>query len=264
MTIQIFRIRMLITTMAVAVAILAAACGGSAPEAVEIPVNVAGESMDPGTIRVKQGDMVTLKIDAEESGEFHLHGYDIEQDIDENEVANFYFVADATGRFRITFHHSRGDHEEDADKQDKEGDHGHEGEKEGANGHGEIFMSEVLGTGDSFSFLVADDSEDQTIPFHSHLHSEVAGSIIISHDAPESESVTIQIKDLTAHPHEVNVRPGTTIIWTNEDTVNHMMISGHHPDLESAEPSRDPEKEDHEEHDEGEETDIGFLEVGPR
>ena len=107
-------------------AILAAACGGSDPEAVEIPVSVAGEAMDPGTIRVKQGDMVTLKIDAEESGEFHLHGYDIEQKIDEDEVANFYFVADATGRFRITFHHTEEDKQEE-----KEGDHGHDGEEEG-------------------------------------------------------------------------------------------------------------------------------------
>ena len=92
--------------MAVVVTTLAAACGGSTPQAVEISVNVAGETMNPETIRVKQGDRVTLKIQAEEAGEYHLHGYDIEQDIEEDEVANFYFVADATGRFRITFHHS--------------------------------------------------------------------------------------------------------------------------------------------------------------
>jgi hypothetical protein len=83
--------------------------------------------MEPGTIRVKQDDIVTLKIDAEESGEFHLHGYDIEQDIDEDEVADLYFVADATGRFRITFHHT-GDAE--AKKDDNEGDHGHDDEED--------------------------------------------------------------------------------------------------------------------------------------
>jgi len=120
MTKTISNIRVLLTTMVAASAILADACGGSAPEAVEIPVNVTGEAMDPGTIRVKQGDMVTLKIDTEESGEFHLHGYDIEQDVDENEVGNLYFVADATGRFRITFHHKG---------EDEEGDHGHDDEE---------------------------------------------------------------------------------------------------------------------------------------
>jgi hypothetical protein len=114
---------MLIITMAGVGTILAAACGGSAPEAVEIPVTVEGKTMNPGTIRVKQGDMVTLKIDAEDDGEFHLHGYDIEQNIDGDAVASFYFVADATGRFKITFHHSK-----KGDDEHKEGNHGREEE----------------------------------------------------------------------------------------------------------------------------------------
>jgi len=260
MNIRTLNKHMLLTTMVAAGVILTAACSGGAPEAVEISVNVMGEAMDPGTIRVKQNDMVTLKIDAEESGEFHLHGYDIEQDIDEDEVAHFYFVADATGRYRITFHPSS---EAEDEMKDKKGDHGHDVKEEG-NGHGEIFMSEVLETGDSYSFLVADNFENQTIPFHSHLHSEVSGSITISHDAPESESVTIQIKGLLAHPNEVSVRPGTNIIWTNEDVVSHMMISGLHTD---AEQDHDEEKDDHDEHAEhadGEEIDLGFLEVRPR
>ena len=123
MTINPFRISLLIITMAGVGTILAAACGGSAPEAVEIPVTVEGKTMNPGTIRVKQGDMVTLKIDAEDDGEFHLHGYDIEQNIDGDAVASFYFVADATGRFKITFHHSK-----KGDDDHKEGNHGHEEE----------------------------------------------------------------------------------------------------------------------------------------
>ena len=128
MTIKHFRMRRLITTMAVVVTTLAAACGGSTPQAVEISVNVAGETMNPETIRVKQGDRVTLKIQAEEAGEYHLHGYDIEQDIEEDKVANFYFVADATGRFRITFHHSEENH---GKKEEKEGGQGHDGAEEG-------------------------------------------------------------------------------------------------------------------------------------
>ena len=123
MTINPFRISMLIITMAGVGTILTAACGGSAPEAVEIPVTVEGKTMNPGTIRVKQGDMVTLKINAEDDGEFHLHGYDIEQNIDGDAVASFYFVADATGRFKITFHHSK-----KGDDEHKEGNHGHEEE----------------------------------------------------------------------------------------------------------------------------------------
>ena len=128
MNIRISRIHMLITKVGVVCAIVAVACGGSAPEAVEIPVKVAGDTMNPETIRVKQGDMVTLKIQAEEAGEFHLHGYDIKKDIEGGEETDFYFVADATGRFRITFHHSEENHGE---KEEKKGDQGHEGAEEG-------------------------------------------------------------------------------------------------------------------------------------
>jgi plastocyanin len=217
--------------------------------------------MDPVTIRVKQGDMVTLKIDTDESGEFHLHGYDIEQQIEENKVSDFYFVADATGRFRITLHPIGQDgHNEE----ETEGHHGHESKGEGADIHGEIFMSEVLRTGDTFSFLVTSDFPDQTIPFHSHLYPEVAGSIIVSHDGPESDSTTIQVKDLSAHPHEVTVRPGTTIVWKNAGPDDHMIASGFHSGHVNSEGTHAAEKDGHAKHDDGEEIALGFLEVGPR
>ena len=104
MTIKALKLSALLTAVAVLVTVLAAACGDGKPEELEIDVRVEGGDMSPGTIKVKQGDMVTLKIQAEEAGEFHLHTYDIEKDIEPGETADFFFVADATGRFRITFH----------------------------------------------------------------------------------------------------------------------------------------------------------------
>ena len=82
-----------------------AACGSGAPQALEVAVEIGEEKMSPEAVRVKQGDTVTLKISAEEPGEFHLHGYDLEVDVEPAEGADMVFVADATGRFRITFHH---------------------------------------------------------------------------------------------------------------------------------------------------------------
>jgi hypothetical protein len=125
MAIKFLRKHIPITTMAVVVTILAAACGGSAPEALEIPVRVVGDTMTPETIRVKQGDMVTLKIQAEEAGEFHLHGYDIKKDVVGGGETDFYFVADATGRFNIVFHHT------------EEGDEKKDGLEEKGKGHEE-------------------------------------------------------------------------------------------------------------------------------
>ena len=125
MTINPFRISMLIITMAGVGTILAAACGGSAPEAVEIPVTVEGKTMNPGTIRVKQGDMVTLKIQADEGGEFHLHTYDIEADIPATSETDFFFVANATGRFKITYHsQEEGEHDEEEGEHDDEDEEG--------------------------------------------------------------------------------------------------------------------------------------------
>lgn len=84
--------------------LLGVACGGGEPKELEILVKVSGKSMSPNIIKVKEGDLVTLKIEAEEEGGFHIHTYDIEKDIESVEPTDLFFVADATGRFRITFH----------------------------------------------------------------------------------------------------------------------------------------------------------------
>ena len=220
----------LIVAIAFLVALLAAACGGGEPEDLEIPVKLEHEKLDPETIKVKQGDMVTLKIEADGPGEFHLHGYDIEQDVGAGEVTDFFFEADTTGRFKITFHSLD------------------EGE------HGKIFQSAILEPGDSFAFQVPHHLEGETIPYHSHLHPETSGSIHISDDAPAYDQVSIEIRDMAVHPAETTTRPGTTIIWTNNDSVSQTVHSGHHEGMSSG---------GHEE--EGkEETGIGILEVRPR
>ena len=90
--------------LALVVPLLMAACGGSEPEELEFHVKVEHEKLNPESIKVKQHDMVTLKIESEEPGEFHLHGYDIERDVKPGEVVDLVFEADITGGFKITFH----------------------------------------------------------------------------------------------------------------------------------------------------------------
>ena len=108
-----------------------AACGGGGPQAVEVAVEVGEETMSPETVRVNQGDTVTLKINAEEPGEFHLHGYDLELDVEAAEVSDMVFVADATGRFRITFHHQEeGDEHKPGAEGATEAKHDEEEEKD--------------------------------------------------------------------------------------------------------------------------------------
>ncbi len=90
--------------LAVLMTILAAGCSNSGPQAVEVAVSLQDNALTPGTIRVGQGDTVTLKIEGDAPGSLHLHGYDLEENITPGEIAVFAFVADATGRYRIAFH----------------------------------------------------------------------------------------------------------------------------------------------------------------
>ena len=93
--------------------LLVSACGGaSEPEELELPIslrwgwegNVELERMIPKRINVLQGDMVTLKIDTDNVGTLHFHGYDIKVDVSPEQVSEVYFVAEATGKFEVTFH----------------------------------------------------------------------------------------------------------------------------------------------------------------
>ncbi len=67
-------------------------------------------------IRVKQGDVVTLRWSADQRTMIHLHGFDIEKTVDPGAPTDMTFTARATGRFTIEPHlpaegggHSHGD-----------------------------------------------------------------------------------------------------------------------------------------------------------
>ena len=242
-----------LTAIFVAVALIAiigaVACSSSDPERIDVSVSINSGVMEPKTIKVKQGDMVTLKISADEGGEFHLHTYDIEANIPADEETDFYFVADATGRFKITYHpmdentHGEASHGED-------------------DSHGGIFESEVIPPGESFIFEIHKHLAGKTIPFHSHLRPALNGSINVAHKSGQTGSVAIEYTDEGVEPHEINASPGTVITWTNNSSVPQSVISGHHADMAMGEHKTDKHKMG--EHDEGEEVQIGLLEVQPR
>ena len=111
----------LVLALAVPALLLAGACGASAPAPGEpsaaaetepaevgtesvVAVSFFNDAMTPETIRVKQGDKVTLNLETDRPGSFHIHGYDLQQEAVVGEVTQFQFVANATGRFRMNFH----------------------------------------------------------------------------------------------------------------------------------------------------------------
>ena len=229
----------MVIAMSLFAMVAAAACSGGDPEELDIPVNIEAGKMSPETIKVQQGDMVTLKIKADEGGEFHLHTYDIEAEIEANIQADFYFVAEATGRFKITYH-TVGEGEHDEGKHDNDG-------------HGGIFKSHELAPGVTFSYKIEHHQAGETIPFHSHLRPALNGNIIVSGDKSQIDAVVIEYTDEAATPHEIHVGPGTVITWTNNSSVPQTVISGLHADIVM-------DKHD----DEEEEIEIGFVEVQPR
>ena len=110
------------------IAIIAgAACSGGDPQELDIEVSIDHGLMNPETIEVIHGDMVTLKILANEGGEFHLHTYDIEMDIEAGSETDFFFVTEATGRFKITYHPQG---ESEHNEEEKEGEEEHDQQDE--------------------------------------------------------------------------------------------------------------------------------------
>ena len=78
----------------------------SADEAQEQTFDLAinGGAMSPEEISVEEGDLVNLLVTADEPLEFHLHGYDLEEEVEPDEPAELSFDAPTTGRFEIENH----------------------------------------------------------------------------------------------------------------------------------------------------------------
>lgn len=60
--------------------------------------------MSPEEISVDEGERVNLRITSDAPLEFHLHGYDLEEEVEPGEPAELSFDATTTGRFEIENH----------------------------------------------------------------------------------------------------------------------------------------------------------------
>ena len=69
-------------------------------------VSIKGGEMSPEDVSVNQGDTVTLRIRTDEPTELHVHGYDVEQEVEPGRKAEIGFEADLTGRFEMEDHES--------------------------------------------------------------------------------------------------------------------------------------------------------------
>ena len=83
--------------------------GGPAADALRertIQLAVEDGAMSPDEVEVGEGDRVKLLLTSDELVEVHLHGYDLEREIEPEETTTLSFEADLTGRFEIKGHES--------------------------------------------------------------------------------------------------------------------------------------------------------------
>ena len=107
------RLRVRTAILLGAVALLAAACVdfGLPPDCdepdVAREVTVTGGAMSPGSIEVCRDQQVTLVVDAETDGVFHIHGYDQQvpaTTIEAGVELRLEFAAGRSGQFPIELH----------------------------------------------------------------------------------------------------------------------------------------------------------------
>jgi hypothetical protein len=74
------------------------------PQTQEFDLRISGETMEPSDVTVTEGDRVVLQITSDFPLEVHLHGYDLEREVEPGEPARLSFEADLTGRFEMENH----------------------------------------------------------------------------------------------------------------------------------------------------------------
>ena len=96
--------------------------------------------------------------------------------------------------------------------------------------HGGVFVSTPFEDGDAFEAEIPHDLDGVTIPYHSHLDPDIAGSIEVSRDAPAASRVDIELRATGAVPPMLRVRPGATVVFLNRTGEPQLIASGMHTD----------------------------------
>lgn len=67
-------------------------------------VQLVNRVLSSDIVTVTEGDMVTIHVTTDETGEFHISGYEIENDMTDGEPLEFSFTADQAGRYNFELH----------------------------------------------------------------------------------------------------------------------------------------------------------------
>jgi len=72
-------------------------------------VEIRDDGMRPEEVSVREGDRVTMSITSERPVEIHVHGYDLEREVEPGTKTELSLGADLTGRFPVEDHETGDD-----------------------------------------------------------------------------------------------------------------------------------------------------------
>ena len=82
------------------------------PKNINFNLNIENNKLNnnPKKLKVQHKDFVKLNITTDQNTKIHIHGYDIEKELQRGSFELIEFEATATGRFSITIHSVKNNH----------------------------------------------------------------------------------------------------------------------------------------------------------
>lgn len=76
----------------------------TAPTGRSMDLKIGEDGMRPEGVSVREGGRVTMSIRSDSEIELHIHGFDLEREVEPGETTDLSFEADLTGRFPMEDH----------------------------------------------------------------------------------------------------------------------------------------------------------------
>ncbi len=208
----------LAAAVVLALALATAACGGGGePQEHTININLEGGSLagSDSTWQVNADDRVTMIVRSDEPVNFHLHGYDFEEDIEPGDPATFIFTANATGSFPITIHHAAPSAMDDHSAGHAEAIEGPEGMSVSVEAVPDTVSGINVHISTTNFMFAGQEAGSDHVPGHGHAHLYVDGVKVGRPYGPDY--------------HVASVEPGerTVRVTLNANTHSEYTIDGH-------------------------------------
>jgi uncharacterized protein YcfL len=185
-------------------------CSANNEEFTKIKFDLTFKNMEliPSNINSQENSELTLNITSDIDGKLHIHGYDIEGNISKNKISKLTIKLNATGNFPIAFHS-----EEQHDDISK---------------HGALFESDIIMSGESFSYTLQQTSSGKIIRFHDHMSHDLTGEIMVMEKGNPSE-IKIFYENGSYSQSKIMAASSSIIIWENNSQNKIKIVSGPPP-----------------------------------